>query len=192
MFEEDNAETPTEEELSRWRLQFKKQENPVVWIPSLHFHEESHLFVDGIKPDDGCFICDGQYPYVLRAMRDGDPVPSILCVSFSEEYINKFEYQMLSWGGVENIPHKIMDEETRTIPSMQEINPESLPVRREDMARWKKQFEYVIKDISPMIQEEKRDFKEDVRDEVAPETGTFQRTIMGYDEIVSKKRKKRK
>lgn len=177
----------TDEDRARWREEFRP--GP-VWIPQVHYHEQSESYVDGIMPFDGCWVCDNQWPLVEGAMQRGDPVPAILCVVFTEEALAKMKRRIGIYG--EAFFHEADPSEQRPLqdPRLDQL---SLP-NRDDIVRWRKQFSSVLEKIGRASVDNKFTSKnEPTEDEsVVPIAGHIQMGVFGGAEVIPFDRKRRK
>ena len=198
----DGVELASSQDVARWKAEFSRIGfgRSQVWVPQCHYHDKSESYVWGIKPEDGCWVCDNQWPLVEEAIRRGESVPCPLCVVVTKEFLSKVERRMRIFDG----EFFYYDDEIAPKGSGIKVSLdfESKPTR-DDITRWRKQFRSVLDRMQQKAAREAAvaesskkkgiDSKYDLSpDEVVekPE-GTLQATIFGGLEEVSARRKKK-
>jgi hypothetical protein len=174
----------TDEDRARWREEFRPK---LIWIPQLHYHEQSESYVEGLRPFDGCWICDNQWPLVEEAMRRGEPVPAVLCVVVPDRALAWVKKRIGIYGEFFfNEPD--LDEKVPGLSLDARLDGLSLP-NRDDVARWRKQFGPVLSWLKP-VKDTKLVSKHDIEDMVPD--GPAQVGVFGGAEIIPFKKVRRK
>lgn len=184
----------SDEEKENWKKALSKAKDAEKeaesdpWLPGLHYHEKTKLYVDGIRPGEDCFVCDGQWPLVEKAIRSENFKTTILCVTFSEESLRRIKIRKEI--GLDLIPdYRYWNEVKETL---YEPIPELVDPSKEDRVRWKKQFAgRISKDL---IKESVRDItpeEEEKMNEIPP-TGIVQKGIFGDYTVIDETKKRRK
>lgn len=206
------ASAATDEDLARWKTEFRAL-FASVWIPGWHLHEKSECYVDGIRPNDGCWICDNQWPLVHDAMLKGEVLPTPLAVVIPERMLAAMKRRMDIYGFDRSdyedpeLRQFICFGEPPTYDGKDTPAPsmvfESKPTR-DDITRWRKQFTKIIEFLTKRAAKEeeeraalekKRKFtSKNMEDDELMEvpSGPLQMGVFGGAEVISLDRKRKK
>lgn len=153
------------------------------WLPDWHFHERSRRYVHGLIDGDGCFICDGQAALLT--------VSGVRVVGFSvtEEALYRLERRHELFGEIFFYDRRDFDESLLGLPTREQLLMELSDPKKEDMARWRKQFAPMIDRFEKEARWANPEFtskKEPNESETDLEAvkGRVQMTISGGSEVI--------
>jgi len=162
------------------------------WLPDWHFHERSRRYVDGLLVDDGCFICDGQAELLTLS--------GVVVIGFaiSEEALDRLERRYELFGEIFFYDRRDFDEALK-LPDIDQLTLELSDPKKEDMARWRKQFAPMVERFSREIRLTSPEFTSKNEPNISETDleavkGRVQMTITGGSEVipVGRSRKRRK
>jgi hypothetical protein len=177
------------EELEAFSAQFKKsiekKETEISAMPALpewHLHEKSKTWVEGVKRDDGCSVCDEIWPLIQEAQKHSKFKTTISCISFTEEALERITQRLKDGLPAFPIPEDYWKPTDNVyIPKDIETRPS-----KDDKVRWRKQFSGIIDKIRAIGVQYNEEQEEELRD--APPVG--QSSIFGVGSQIPKKKKK--